>query len=405
MQLIRVLPAALAVALFSTVAHADVEGASHLTVFREPSSREGSKGVTVVHPQGDVSANVGTTFNVNAGYELDIVSGATPRVFGPAAGPDAVTAATGFSDTRHAARGGLGFETQTVGVSGGYSYGWENDYRSHTITAAVRGDFLERNFTLGLAYTRNFDSVCDQNNSGARSPLDFQPLGNADTCFKPDSTTTVTQRLHIDSFEPTLTWTVTPTLMLQGGGTLQLLDGFQSNPYRAVLIGSQGRTPQEHLPGQRQRFALFARVHQAVPVLRAALQGFARVYRDSWDVMAATAEANVLKYLGPSIIVGLRGRYHQQTEAAFYRSGIDYRTLGAPGAYWTGDRELSPFSTWLVGAKLTYLHRRQQEARAFIEEVEVTVKTDILVYRLSEGSPNADRKSALVTQAGLTARF
>ena len=166
---------------------------------------------------------------------------------------------------RHAARGGLSFETATVALTAGYSYGWENDYRSHTLSVAARGDFLERNFTLGLAYTRNFDQVCDQANGLAQSLLDLRPLGTSDGCFQAVSTTLTARRLSIDTFEPSLSWTATPLLLLSLGSTLQILDGFQSNPYRAVRLGPEGREPQERLPQHRQRYALFVRAHQAVP--------------------------------------------------------------------------------------------------------------------------------------------
>src|SRR5207249_3959816 len=101
--------------------------------------------------------------------------------------------------------------------------------------------------------------------------------------------------------------------------TLQVVDGFQSNPYRKVFVGSQGRAPQEHVPDRRQRFAGFARARLALPELRAAAAGMARLYRDTWDLRAATAEAELLKYLGPSIIVGAHGRYHLQSGAIFFR--------------------------------------------------------------------------------------
>ena len=130
-------------------------------MFTEPSSV--NEGVRVIHPQTEVAATH-AGFGISAGYELDIVSGATARVYAPGDAPDAVSGAT-FSDTRHAARGGLAFETASVALNAGYSYGWESDYQSHTLTVAARGDFLERNFSLSLGYTRNFDSVCDRANT------------------------------------------------------------------------------------------------------------------------------------------------------------------------------------------------------------------------------------------------
>jgi hypothetical protein len=385
-------------------ASATVEATSTLTIFREASA---NNPIQVVHPQVDVSADLGKWAGVNAGYEVDIVSGATPRAYGSAtetsAGVDAVSAATSFTDQRQQARGGLSMNTPLVGLSAGYSYGWEKDYRSHTLSAAARGDFLERNFTLSLSYTRNFDSVCDQNNQNTQGPLDLLPLASSENCFKVGAEDVVQRKVATHTFEPALVWTATPRLLLQGGGTLQVTDGFQSSPYRRVFVGSQGRSPQEHVPTLRQRYALFGRARVALPELRAAASGMARVYRDTWDLRAATAEAEVLKYLGPTVIAGVHGRYHLQSGVIFYRTATQYRTLGPVGHYWTGDRELAPLETALAGATLVYLRRPQ--GKSWYEEIEVNVKFDLMKYNVEEGGPSADRTGAMSAMVGGALRF
>jgi hypothetical protein len=385
-------------------AHATVEAASNITLFRESSAKTP---VQVVHPQLDVSADLAKWAAVNAGYEVDIVSGATPRAYGSptetSAGVDAVSGATSFSDQRQQARGGLTVNTPLVGLTAGYSYGWEKDYRSHTLSAAARGDFLERNFTFGLAYTRNFDSVCDQNNQNAQGPLDLLALSTSENCFKIGADDVVTRKVATHTFEPSLVWTATPRLLLQGGGTLQVTDGFQSSPYRTVYVGSQGRAPQEHVPTLRQRYALFGRARLAVPELRGAVSAMARAYRDTWDVRAATAEAELLKYLGPSVIVGAHARLHIQSGAIFFRTATDYRTLGPVGHYWTGDRELSPLNTLLGGLTLAYLKRPQ--GKAWYEEMELNVKFDVMKYQSASDGPNADRTGAITSMVGGAIRF
>jgi hypothetical protein len=404
-QLSRLAPPLVALALVAPEARATVEAASTVTLFRE-SSNAGAP-VQVVHPQTDVSADLGKWGNVNAGYEVDIVSGATPRAYGSASespsGVDAVSGATHFSDTRQQARGGLGVNTALVGLAAAYSYGWEKDYRSHTISALARGDFLERNFTYSFAYTRNFDHVCDQNNQNAQGPLDLQPLATSDNCFKIGADDVVSRKVSTHTFEPALVWTATPRLLLQGGGTLQVTEGFQSSPYRTVFVGSQGRSPQEHVPDKRQRYAVFSRARLALPEMRAALAAMARLYRDTWDLRAVTAEAELSKYLGPSIIVGLRGRYHIQSGAIFYRQATDYRTLGPVGQYWTGDRELSPLRAALVGVKLAFLRRPQN--RAWYDEFELNVKFDVIKYDVEAGGPSSDRTGAIISQIGAALRF
>jgi hypothetical protein len=131
----------------------------------------------------------------------------------------------------------------------------------------------------------------------------------------------------------------------------------------------------------------------------------ARVYRDTWDLRAATAEAEVSKYLGPSLILGARGRYHRQSGVIFFRFAEQYRTLGPVGQYWTGDRELAPLDTWLGGLKLTYLRRPERERRGWLDELELNVRFDALFYHAPTGAPNADRRGATVLQAGAALRF
>ena len=381
-------------------AAANTEATSRVTLFREPSTN--NKGVTVVHPQVDASGALSSTFNVTAGYEVDIVSGATPRTFRV----DAISGATSFSDVRQQVKGGFDFTRPTSGLSAGYSYGWESDYKSGAVSATTHSDLLDHNFTLAVGYTHNFDRVCDNNNDAAGGqPLNLQPLASSKNCFQ-NTAEVSTRHLSIDTFEPSLTWTATPRWVLQGGTTIQILDGFQSNPYRSVLIGSQGRTPQERMPTLRQRYAVFWRTAYALPDLRASITGNIRFYRDSWAIMATTAELDYNQYLGHSVLLTARGRYHQQTEASFYRTATNYQLHGPAGQYWTGDRELSPMSNYLASGKFAYLKRPGQERSAWYSEIELSAKVEALFYRLtSSDAPNFDRKVAYIGQGSFALRF
>jgi hypothetical protein len=87
-------------------------------------------------------------------------------------------------------------------------------------------------------------------------------------------------------------------------------------------------------------------------VLRVSLRG----YRDSWDVLAANAEVEGEKYVSARLRMGVRGRVYRQTGALFWSD--DYTggdpPLGPKGQYFTGDRELSPFTNVTFGAKASY---------------------------------------------------
>jgi len=394
-------------------AWAEGDGQARMTLFKEASSR--NDGITVLHPQADLSGDAGSSLHLSAGYSADIVSGATPAIFGPSKGPDAITSATKFTDIRHAGHASLDYTAGTVGLTLGYDYGTENDYRSQAVSVGARGDLFDRNLTLGLSYTHNFDQVCDANNRDVMTPLERRPLASSAHCFQSNQMDVVTESLDIDSFEPTLTWTASPRLLVQGGGTIQLLDGFQSNPYRAVLVGSEHRTPQESEPLERQRFAVFLRTAYAVPQFRASISLMGRGYWDTWGIRAGTGEVVFQKYLATWLLLKANGRYHRQNGAKFYRTADDYRSLGPAGAYWTGDRELSPMHNWFVGGKLAYLQASQEGRLVWgaFNQIELGLAMDYLIYGLDstcppgvdECAPNADRDHAFIVQSAFVLRW
>jgi hypothetical protein len=405
LQLRRPLLLIAAATALAVPARADdpTEVASRLTFFREPSTE--NKGITVIHPQVDISSPIGGGLGVAAGWEADAVSGATPAVFGPHTGVDAITSATNFHDFRQQAHGGFSYNRPDAGIAASYAYGWENDYRSHSLSATTHDDLYDHNFTLAVSYTHNWDSVCDANNTVADTALHLEPLTSSAHCFKSGYADVVTQPLSIDAIEPSLSWTMTPRLVVQGGGTLQILDGFQSNPYRSVLVGSQHQEPQEHEPTYRQRYAIFGRAAYAFPQWRASGIGMLRLYEDSWAVRAITGDLVVNKYLSSVMLLSLHGHYHIQSGASFYRDGQGYRVAGPAGQYWTGDRELSPMSNYLVGGRMAFLRRPQQEHSTWFAEMEADVKYEMLIYQLEPDAPNADRPYAQIVQGSFSLRF
>ena len=387
------------------------EASARLTLFREPS--KDNNGITVIHPQVDASSPIGAGLGIAAGWEADAVSGATPAVFGPHVGVDAITKATPFHDFRQQVHGGFTYNRPDAGIGASYAYVWENDYKSHSLSATARDDLYDHNFTLVLSYSHNWDSVCDADNSAAVTAFDLRRLTSSAHCFNPmyepggsnRNPDVVTKPLAIDALETSLSWTMTPRLVVQGGGTIQILDGFQSNPYRSVAVGKI-REPQEHEPNYRQRYALFARAAYAFPQWRASGIGMLRLYEDSWATQAVTGDLVVNKYLGPVMLLTLRGHYHLQSGASFYRNGEAYRVLGPAGQYWTGDRELSPMSNYLIGGRMAFLRRPQQERSSWFAEMEADVKYELLLYHLdSVDAPNADRPYAHILQGSFSLRF
>lgn len=369
----------------------DDEVRAAVTYFQEPAP---DTSLIVVHPQVGYRQDYTSHFGLDAGYDADVVTGATPQIFGI----DAVSSATSFNEVRHHGALGLRFLTDyaTLRVAGGFA--GESDYRSGTVSAQLSTELFNRNTQVSGEYTHNFDSVCDANNADTEELLELRALDNSDNCFR-SSDETATRKLAIDTAQIAVTQVVTPWMLLQAGTTGQILRGFQANPYRQVLLGQ--RAVQEHLPDVRNRLSLFARTKFALRPIRGSVEAGVRGYFDSWAVEGFTADLAWDQYVARPLILRARARWHVQDSALFYRDGNDYASGGAVGSYWTGDRELSALLNQTYGVKATFLLRpKNGQLLKIMDDVRISAKADMLMYRsltdTPTQSPNFDRTRGLV---------
>jgi len=150
---VRLQLAALLLLLSSGVAYADDTAEATTTWYEE--NRAGHNHLTVIHPQLDLSADLGETVTLALGYEADAVSGATSSVYTV----DAVSSATPFHDLRQGGTVTMGLKGKrsTFSVSG--IVGTERDYNSLAVSANGAIDLPGKNTNVSLTYTHNFDQV------------------------------------------------------------------------------------------------------------------------------------------------------------------------------------------------------------------------------------------------------
>lgn len=374
--------------------------------FSEPANKEA---LHVFHPSVGVNVDAHPDFSLNFGYDADVVTGATPRTYGSM---DAISSATHFSDTRHQFHGGAELRLGPAALDAGYTYGFENDYRSHAIDAGARVDLWGKNTTFRLGYSHNFDSVCDVDNKGA-APTERRSLGSSLGCFK-NMVGLVEEPLAIDSYALSWTQVLTPIIVSDLSTTFQVLDGFQSNPYRRVrLFGSV--EAQESEPLLRQRIAVQARLRFAIVRARGALGVLGRFYYDTWGIKAGTAEISWEQWLVPQLLLRVRGRFYQQGRAVFYRDAgetLSYESVGPVGQYFTGDRELSPFRDYLAGVKLAWVRNADERGKVlrWFEQMDLNLKVDLIDYQpMTPLPPNQPRDvgliNALIAELGLALRW
>ncbi len=345
--------AAIAIVLIASTAHAEDRAEVSTTVFQE--QRTGGAGLTVLHPQVDVGTDIGRHVTLDVGYSADAVSGATATTYQV----DAVSGATTFSDLRNEGRLALGFGGRRSRVVFSSTVGTERDYLTRQFGGTASVDLPGRNTSIAIAYSHSFDDVCDKSNSDLM-PLERRALTGADPCTKTagifgknTAGATVWRNLSIDTVQATLTQNLSPTMNLQLALYGQVLEGFQSNPYRRVRVGPS--SPQEHIPDTRDRWSVTARMNRFLPKLRAAAHFNARFYNDTWKVFGGDVELAYSQYVGNSLLLRFRARAYQQSAAKFFKDAFFYETESTAGEYFTGDRELSPVRSALIGAKLTLI--------------------------------------------------
>lgn len=398
LQLTRLL-ALLLLGVSASPARAEDRAQISTMLFQE--SRSGDKGgLTVVHPQVDVGADIGRFVGVDLRYAADAVTGATATTYQV----DAVSAATSFSDIRHEGTLALALQGRRSKLVINTTFGTERDYLSRQIGGTASIDLPGRNTNVALAYSHSFDVVCDRDNGDAM-PLERQALTGAETCDKSGLMFgkdrpgfTRWRKLAIDTAQFTLTQTLSPTMNLQVAAYGQILEGFQSNPYRRVKVG--GNSPQEHIPDTRARWSVKARLNRFLPALRAAVHFDARFYDDTWRVYGGDAELGYSQYLGTSLLLKVRARVYQQAAAKFFKDAFFYETESTAGEYYTGDRELSPVRSALVGAKLTLLAVSDDHPIwGLFDKLQFHVKGDLLVL------DQVAADSSLSNPAGISTQF
>jgi hypothetical protein len=332
----------------------------------------GPLNMTVLVPSVEANVDIVPALSIGASWGADVVSGASVAVVdAPAADVDAISTAT-VRDMRNEIAGTVTLRDDDTAFDFGVSHAFENDYRSTGFSVGASTDLFERNTQLAISYARGFDEVCDV--AGTYEAVDKPRMDSSDGCFT-DPETRQARDLDQHTFAGTWTQAWTPVLSMQLGGNAQILHGFQANPYRAIRIGRTA--PQEHHPSNRARYALSGGLRLWIAPLASALTTQARIYRDTWNLSSISAELAYEQTLPLGIRLRARGRYYTQAGASFYSD--DYVT-DPRGRYFTGDRELSPMQTILVGMQAVWdvPTDDQGEVLGFLSGFSLTLKADAL---------------------------
>ena len=361
------------------VAQADL----HTSAFVEPSK---TSHLTVITPAANVAVQPSEFLDVHAAYTADIVTGATEAIkAGPVA--DVVTAAKKFSDVRSQFGGGVAVTRKDTHLAVDYSYGTESDYRSQSFAVSAGTEFFQKNTQIELQYARGFDKVCTTNYTPSTAPSGRARLDSSKGCFT-KATDRASRDVDLDTLQAAWTQAWTPVFATQAVLTGALQHGFLANPYRGVVITPSGEDALENHPENRARGALSVRAKYFIKPIAAAASAGVRLYRDTWDIFGQTYEVEFEKYVLPALRVLVHGRYYHQNGALFWSD--DYTggepAAGPRGQYWSGDRELSPLSSYLVGGRVLVAVQGTPDHRvlAVLLRLQGTAGLDILKTNLKD---------------------
>lgn len=378
-------------------------------LFLEPSAR--SK-LTVVNPSATLAVSPSNWLTLQGNYEADIVSGASESLKGGRlSNVDIVTSATHFSDARHTVTGGFTVTRAATHLSGSYTYGTEHDYRSKAFAVSAGTDFLQKNTQIELSYGRGFDAVCTTAYAASDAPSSRLALDKSEGCFT-KAKNRAARDISLNNFQVGWTQTWTPEFATQLVLSAALQNGFLGNPYRSVVIAPAGDQALENHPDNRGRGALGLRGKYYVRSLETAFSLGGRLYRDTWAIFGQTYEVDAERYMLPWLRLLVRGRYYTQTGALFWSD--DYTggepVTGPRGQYWSGDRELSPLSSYLIGGRAMATREGRPGARvagmflSFSGSVGFdALKTNLRDFTLGGRAP--DDTLALLWSLGLSGAF
>jgi hypothetical protein len=274
--------------------------------------------------------------------EFDFVTGASRHLgrvgYNPSA--DAVSGASRV-EMRYSENPSVTYSNEGRLATASFYASREDDYVSYAPAASLAFDFNERNTTLGANYAEFFDQ--------------FRPTGG----FAGSG-----GNKRITSVSATLAQSLTPLTLIGLTGTWDHCWGYLGHPYNPPMT-MQGQLMTEAVPGQKRSGALAAQIVQGFRMgdRLGSLNLECRRYQDSWGLKSNTLDAKLSRYVSETAFIRLRLRYYNQTRASFAK---DYYT--GQEVYRTADIRWFPFTTWLVGAKLSAAFPEEWGASVFLPD-------------------------------------
>jgi len=326
--------------------------------------QESDSRVTAFEPVLNINkAFAGDRF-ANFKLVIDSLTGATPNGATPSDAPQTFTRPSGngqyivqpgetplddtFLDTRVALNGSW---TQPLDrltkASVGLNLSVEFDFRSIGLNSSVSRDFNQRNTTLTFGLAGEFDTI--EPEGGIPNPLSAMASGPEPSLRQSDDTRTI-----IDAILG-LTQVMSRKTLMQFNYSLSQSSGYHTDPFKLVSVIDQTLASTdpaastyiyENRPDSRMRHSLYwlTRYHLTRDILGASY----RFYTDDWGILSHTLDMTYRWKFKDKHFLEPHVRYYQQSEADFYRVGLDAANSAIPEDI-SADYRLAAFTGITVG--------------------------------------------------------
>ncbi len=216
-----------------------------------------------------------------------------------------------------------------------FSYSQESDYISRGAALNYSVDFNDKNTTLNLGWSHDWDSVL---------PHGF--LYQVEHKNSDDILIGVNQLLN-------------PKAVLGVNFTYGHASGYLNDQYKGVLFDNEPQgdpsspaLEPENRPRTRDRFIGYVLLTQDVAPYDASLEVSYRLSDDSYGIIANTVQLSWFQKLGKHVVLSPMFRYYRQNAAEFYATRFpDYNTRPT---FYSADYRLSEFESFAAGLSLNW---------------------------------------------------
>lgn len=280
----------------------------------------------------------------------DGISGASPIGAPPPLGSDQVPLSQNITDIRRAFTLGPSVRWDRYTVTPQISYSKESDYESISPSLLFSVDFNQKNTTLNLGLSHDFDKI---------EAFKVWAPGRRELKDNTDFLIGVNQLLSSKT-------------VFTANLSLGYTDGFTADPYKGtffnidyVNLGNASGLIEESRPRHRFKQIGFLQLTQLIDPVHASIEPSYRFYHDDFGIIANTVSLTWWQKLGSKVTVGPSVRYYTQTAASFYNPQFygdpvlvdggspapGFEPLEAPAhpSYYSSDYRLSALHSWTFG--------------------------------------------------------